>query len=189
MFYTISSIGPVCRKLHAAGCKLVLATGFFDLLHAEHIKFLAKAKAAGDILIVAVESDERARVLKGEGRPIEPQPVRCQHLLDLRSPGSDLLRRRPMGVFSRARSAGETRSDPQSTLVDYVISLPPDFNNFASYDSLMSAVRPQVYAVSAHTSHQKSKDFLVEKYGGKLLVVHDFNPAISTTQIIQNTRI
>lgn len=176
MFYTIDSIAPVCTKLHADGRTIVLATGFFDLLHEEHIRFLRKAKSAGDVLIVSVESDERARALKGEGRPIEPQSVRCQHLLELRaSTGSDLE-----GSAQLRRG----RSDPQSNLVDYVVALPPDFDHFEAYDSLMSAISPEIYAVSSHTTHLKSKTFLVEKYGGKLVVVHDFNPEISTTRIL-----
>ena len=153
MFYTIDSITPVCRKLHAVGRKLVLATGFFDLLHQEHINFLRKAKAVGDTLIVAIESDERAKITKGEGRPVESQTIRCQKV---------------------------------SAYADYVIALPSDFNNFEAYDSLMFAVKPEIYAVSSHTSHQKTKDFLSEKYGGHLQVVHEFNPSISTTQIINN---
>lgn len=165
MFFSIDSIQPVCVNLHQQDKTIVLATGFFDLLHSEHINFLQKAKAAGDVLIVAVESDERARKLKGEGRPIETQQLRCSHVLQCHC---------------------DTASQP---LVDYVLALPPDFDNFAAYDSLMSAIRPEVYAVSSHTTHLKSKSFLVEKYGGKLIVVHDFNPSISTTQIIQNTNI
>ncbi|PIR98914.1 hypothetical protein COT87_02175 [Candidatus Collierbacteria bacterium CG10_big_fil_rev_8_21_14_0_10_44_9] len=156
MLYSISSIAPICAQLHAEGKTIVLATGFFDLLHAEHINFLQKAKAVGDILIAAVESDERARITKGEGRPVETQQLRCQKL---------------------------------SKYADYVIALPSDFDTFEAYDSLISAVKPQIYAVSSHISHQKTKDFLVEKYGGHLEVVHEFNPAISTTQIIQNTNI
>lgn len=160
MIYTISSITPICHKLHATGRKLVLATGFFDLLHQEHVNFLRKAKAAGDILVVAVESDERARILKGEGRPVETQSIRCQHILDLTGKPEDWK----TGVL--------------------VLALPADFDNFESYDSLMSAVRPQIYAVSENPSHPKTKNFLVEKYGGRLVVVHDHNPLISTTQII-----
>lgn len=81
MIYTITTIISIARRLHSDHRKLVLATGFFDLLHEEHINFLRAAKAVGDVLIVAVESDERARSLKGEGRPIETQEVRLQHLL------------------------------------------------------------------------------------------------------------
>jgi cytidyltransferase-like protein len=156
MLYTIDTIAPICHNLHAEGKVVVLATGFFDLLHVEHINFLTKAKAAGDILVVAVESDERARATKGEGRPIETQAVRCQKL---------------------------------APYANFVIALPPDFDHFEAYDSLMSAVRPQIYAISSHTAHQKSKTFLVEKYGGKLLVVHEHNPEISTTKILENTKI
>ena len=162
MFYTIDSVAPVCDSLHQKGKKLVLATGFFDLLHIEHINFLQKAKAAGDVLVVAVESDLRAREAKGEGRPVETQVVRCQHILDL---------------------SGKLENWSTKVLV---ISLPNDFNNFEAYESLMSSVKPNVYAVSEHTTHIKSKTFLVEKYGGVLKVVHSFNPEISTTQIINS---
>jgi D-beta-D-heptose 7-phosphate kinase/D-beta-D-heptose 1-phosphate adenosyltransferase len=155
MFYTKETIAPLCEAIHQTDKQLVLATGFFDLLHEEHLNFLRSAKASGDILIVAVESDARAKALKGEGRPVETQELRCQHIMD-------------------------------TNLVDYIIALGDDFNNFDAYDSLMAATKPEIYAVSSHTSHQKSKEFLVEKYGGKLVVVHDFNPAISTTKIISN---
>ena len=156
MFYSISSIGPICSELHSLGKKIVLATGFFDLLHSEHINFLRKAKSVGDILIVAVESDVRARAIKGEGRPIEDQAVRCQKV---------------------------------SQCADYVIALPDDFNNPAAFESLISAVSPNFLAISSHTAHQDKKQALVEKYGGMLAVVHDWNPSISTTQIINKSKV
>ncbi len=80
MHYSIKTFAPIASQLRSGGNKLVLATGFFDLLHQEHINFLRAAKSAGEVLIVAVESDERARVLKGEGRPIETQSIRLDHL-------------------------------------------------------------------------------------------------------------
>lgn len=154
MFYTIESIAMVAKDLHSSGKKIVLATGFFDLLHAEHINFLQKAREVGDVLIIAVESDERARITKGADRPVETQMIRCEKV---------------------------------SKYADFVITLPADFDHFDAYDSLMSAIRPEVYAISSHTTHIKSKTFLVEKYGGKLVIVHDFNPDISTTKIL-NTK-
>jgi rfaE bifunctional protein nucleotidyltransferase chain/domain len=54
----------------AVGTKIVLANGCFDLLHVGHIRYLAGAKALGDILVVGVNCDEQARRLKGEGRPV-----------------------------------------------------------------------------------------------------------------------
>ena len=152
MIYTIQTISSICVTLHAEDKTIVLATGFFDLLHAEHINFLRKAKAAGDILLVAVESDERAKITKGECRPVETQLLRCQKVQEY---------------------------------ADYVLALPPDFDHFEAYDSLMNAIKPNVYAVSSHTDHIKSKTFLVEKYGGNLVIVHDWNPSISTTKILE----
>lgn len=80
MIYTINTIAPVADRLHSEHQTLVLVTGFFDRLHSEHQNFLRRAKAVGDVLLVAVESDDRARALKGEGRPFEPQALRLAHL-------------------------------------------------------------------------------------------------------------
>ncbi len=53
--------------------KIVLANGCFDILHVGHTRYLDGAKAEGDILVVAINSDEGVRKLKGEGRPILPR--------------------------------------------------------------------------------------------------------------------
>ena len=57
-------------RARASGAKIVLANGCFDLLHVGHLRYLAGAKALGDILVVGVNSDRQARILKGEGRPV-----------------------------------------------------------------------------------------------------------------------
>jgi rfaE bifunctional protein nucleotidyltransferase chain/domain len=49
---------------------ITLANGGFDLLHVGHVRYLRGAKALGGRLIVAINSDESVRALKGEGRPI-----------------------------------------------------------------------------------------------------------------------
>ncbi|HZZ98626.1 MAG TPA: adenylyltransferase/cytidyltransferase family protein [Candidatus Saccharimonadia bacterium] len=71
------------KQLREAGMTVVLATGIFDLFHAEHENYLRKAKAAGNLLIVAIESDIRARALKGEGRPIHTQEQRLNTISGL----------------------------------------------------------------------------------------------------------
>ncbi len=53
-----------------AGNTIVFTNGVFDVLHAGHIELLRRAKALGDILVVAVNSDRVAQQLKGAGRPI-----------------------------------------------------------------------------------------------------------------------
>jgi D-glycero-beta-D-manno-heptose 1-phosphate adenylyltransferase len=60
------------------GKRIVLANGCFDILHVGHIRYLAAAKALGDLLIVAINSDEQARRLKGAGRPLLPQDERAE---------------------------------------------------------------------------------------------------------------
>jgi rfaE bifunctional protein nucleotidyltransferase chain/domain len=61
-----------------AGARIVLANGCFDLLHVGHVRYLEAAKALGDLLIVAINSDEQARRLKGEGRPLVPEVQRAE---------------------------------------------------------------------------------------------------------------
>jgi rfaE bifunctional protein nucleotidyltransferase chain/domain len=60
------------------GRKIVLANGCFDVLHVGHVRYLEAAKALGDLLIVGINSDEQARRLKGEGRPLLPQDQRAE---------------------------------------------------------------------------------------------------------------
>jgi D-glycero-beta-D-manno-heptose 1-phosphate adenylyltransferase len=57
--------------------KVVFTNGCFDILHAGHVDYLDKAKEKGDVLIVAVNSDDSVRRLKGEKRPIVPQDERA----------------------------------------------------------------------------------------------------------------
>ncbi len=58
--------------------QIVLANGNFDLLHVGHVRYLRGAKALGGKLVVAVNSDESVRALKGEGRPIMPAEERAE---------------------------------------------------------------------------------------------------------------
>src|SRR3989338_6184443 len=60
--------------------KKILVGGCFDLLHFGHINFLKDAKKYGDYLIVALESDENVRRMKGDNRPIHTQVQRKQML-------------------------------------------------------------------------------------------------------------
>ena len=66
-----------------AGDSIILANGAFDLLHVGHVRYLHAAKALGGRLIVAVNSDESVRALKGEGRPLMPAEERAEILAAL----------------------------------------------------------------------------------------------------------
>ncbi len=73
-------LGDVARVVARAraGKRLVLANGCFDLLHVGHVRYLEAARRAGDLLVVAVNDDESARRLKGDGRPILPAAERLR---------------------------------------------------------------------------------------------------------------
>lgn len=70
--------------LHAAGKTLVFTNGVFDLLHVGHVRYLAAARALGDALVVAINSDRTVRELKGAGRPLVNELERAEVLAALR---------------------------------------------------------------------------------------------------------
>ncbi len=74
----------VRQGLSAAGKTLVFTNGVFDLLHVGHVRYLAEARALGDVLLVAINSDRTVRELKGEGRPITNESERAEILAALR---------------------------------------------------------------------------------------------------------
>jgi rfaE bifunctional protein nucleotidyltransferase chain/domain len=67
----------------AAGDGITLANGCFDLLHVGHVRYLHAAKELGGRLVVALNSDESVRSLKGEGRPLMPAEERAEILAAL----------------------------------------------------------------------------------------------------------
>ncbi len=70
-------------RLRAEGKKLVFTNGVFDLLHPGHVRYLSEARAHGDALIVAVNSDRSVRTIKGPERPLNPQADRAELLAAL----------------------------------------------------------------------------------------------------------
>ena len=74
----------VRQGLRAAGKTLVFTNGVFDLLHVGHVRYLAAARALGDLLLVAINSDRSVGRLKGEGRPITNESERAEILAALR---------------------------------------------------------------------------------------------------------
>lgn len=71
--------------LKKQGKKVVFTNGCFDILHAGHVDYLNKAKAAGDVLIVGLNSDSSIRRIKGELRPVVKQEERAFILGNLKA--------------------------------------------------------------------------------------------------------
>ena len=65
-------------RLRDSGQKLVFTNGVFDILHVGHVRYLAQARALGDALVVAVNSDRSVRELKGKGRPLINEKERAE---------------------------------------------------------------------------------------------------------------
>ncbi|XP_052788354.1 bifunctional protein HldE-like isoform X1 [Mya arenaria] len=82
----VSSVAELAnlKRLLPKDCKIITTSGCFDLFHYGHIEFLMKAKECGDILIVALNTDESVRMLKGETRPVCPLSDRLAHLVESR---------------------------------------------------------------------------------------------------------
>src|SRR3954469_23368562 len=79
----VPSLEEVTRKIsHLRGLdyKIVLTSGSFDLIHLGHVKYLARAKELGDILVVGVDSDAKIRRRKGDDRPMVPEDERLELL-------------------------------------------------------------------------------------------------------------
>lgn len=73
------------QKLRKQNKTIVVAGGFFDILHIGHIKFLENSKKHGDYLFVLLEDDYKARKVKGADRPINSQQNRAKILSSLQS--------------------------------------------------------------------------------------------------------
>jgi rfaE bifunctional protein nucleotidyltransferase chain/domain len=72
------------QRMRASGKRLVFTNGVFDLLHVGHVRYLAQARELGDALLVAINSDQTVRELKGPDRPVFNESERAEILAALR---------------------------------------------------------------------------------------------------------
>lgn len=76
----------------------------------------------------------------------------------------------------------------QLSCVDAAFVLPEEFNRPEHYRQLIDEVRPEILAVSSHSPHLDKKRAVLAEFGGKVEVVHQHNPAVSTTQLLSQKR-
>ncbi len=82
----IQSLDNVAQDAHAlqkAGKRVVFTNGCFDILHAGHVDLLRRARDLGDVLVVAINSDQSVLRMKGPNRPIIPENERAELLAGL----------------------------------------------------------------------------------------------------------
>ncbi|MBI1762323.1 MAG: D-glycero-beta-D-manno-heptose 1-phosphate adenylyltransferase [Acidobacteria bacterium] len=75
---TLTELLSARAQLRQAGCRVVFTNGCFDLLHPGHVRYLQQARALGEALIVALNSDRSVRELKGPARPILKEEERAE---------------------------------------------------------------------------------------------------------------
>ncbi len=75
----------------------------------------------------------------------------------------------------------------QLGIASLVFLLPEDFSKPADHEELILAIRPAFLAVSSHTAHLLEKQEILTKYGGEVKIVHQHNPAISTTSLLKSS--
>lgn len=75
---TLSELVAARAQLRQDHRRVVFTNGCFDLLHPGHVRYLQQARALGDALIVALNSDRSVRALKGPARPILKEDERAE---------------------------------------------------------------------------------------------------------------
>jgi len=76
--YSRSELVAARASWRAAGKRVVFTNGCYDLLHPGHVRLLERARDLGDILILALNSDESVQRLKGPARPLLAQDQRAE---------------------------------------------------------------------------------------------------------------
>ncbi len=79
----LQQLRAIIADLRAAGQRVVFTNGCFDIIHPGHILHLQQARQEGNVLVVALNSDESVRQLKGPGRPVFSQQERATVLAAL----------------------------------------------------------------------------------------------------------
>jgi rfaE bifunctional protein nucleotidyltransferase chain/domain len=119
-----------------AGERITLANGNFDLLHVGHVRYLQGAKALGGKLVVAINSDDSVRALKGEGRPVMPEQERAEIVAALADVDAVV-------VFPEVDVRAiirEIRPDVQAKGTDYTADSVPERHTVAEYGGRVEIV-------------------------------------------------
>lgn len=111
-----------CARWRRDGQRIVLANGAFDLLHVGHVRYLAGARAHGDVLVVAVNSDRSVHQYKGAGRPIMPEEERVEILSQLWAVDRICL----FDETTVARVLERLRPDVHAKGTDYTVETVPE---------------------------------------------------------------
>ena len=119
-----------------AGERIVLANGNLDLLHVGHVRYLRGGKELGGKLVVAINSDESVRALKGEGRPIMPAEERAEIVAALADVDAVVI----FPELDVRAVIREIRPDIQVKGTDYTVESVPERDAVAEYGGRVAIV-------------------------------------------------
>jgi rfaE bifunctional protein nucleotidyltransferase chain/domain len=119
-----------------AGDRITLANGNFDLLHVGHVRYLRGAKALGGRLVVAINSDESVRALKGEGRPVTPADERAEIVAALADVDAIVI----FSELDVRPIIREIQPDVQAKGTDYTADTVPERDVVAEYGGRVAIV-------------------------------------------------
>lgn len=119
-----------------AGEQVTLANGTFDLLHVGHVRYLRGAKGLGGKLVVAINSDESVRTLKGEGRPVVPEHERAEIVAALADVDAVVI----FAELDVRAIIREIRPDIQAKGTDYSVDSVPERDAVAAYGGRVAIV-------------------------------------------------
>ena len=131
-----NSLAKKVAEWRSSGEPIVLANGCFDLLHVGHVRYLSGAKALGGKLVVAVNSDESVRRLKGEGRPLMPENERAEIIAALEDVDAVVVFDEP-DVRALIR---EIQPDVQAKGTDYTQETVPEREEVRAYGGRVEIV-------------------------------------------------
>lgn len=118
------------------GEHITLANGNFDLLHVGHVRYLHGAKALGGKLVVAINSDESVRALKGEGRPVMPEHERAEIVAALADVDAVVI----FPELDVRAIIREIRPEIQAKGTDYAVDSVPERDTVAEYGGRIAIV-------------------------------------------------
>lgn len=118
------------------GDQITLANGNFDLLHVGHVRYLRGAKALGGKLVVAINSDESVRALKGEGRPVMPEQERAEIVAALADVDAVVV----FPELDVRAIIREIHPDIQAKGTDYTMDSVPERDTVAEYGGRVAIV-------------------------------------------------
>ena len=115
---------------------ITLANGNFDLLHVGHVRYLRGAKELGGKLVVAINSDDSVRALKGEGRPVMPEQERAEIVAALADVDAVVI----FPELDVRAIIREIRPDIQAKGTDYTADSVPERDTVAEYGGRVEIV-------------------------------------------------